>query len=348
MKYHAGCLVAGFASLAFTANMPPPTAVAASFDLTGSIQIQAQRAFWENGSNNNLDELWGRINVGAKAKAENFSGEINIRAFPEGFGYEALTGLTVRDSTDTISLTTTKTNIGKFLVEQGWVKYSSTLLDFKIGRYFTSTSKSIANGNYIDQDAGVAYMGKLAYHNASEFILKTGMLQSSVMLGINDSKLNTGYLRIWESVAPTKELNVGAGYRSNVFDLPYNENARLIHRIGITGDYLIKKDLKPYVEAGIIIRSKPTSPSTATDTVLIPVVIGTSIPTAGILTTLAVEVEIDKDRKVSGTERPVTFAILLSKKIGPYVNLQAALLSDNASKNASDMRLALRFTSALK
>lgn len=336
------------------APTPVPT-----LDLTGSVQLQMQKATWDNvkpgTKSDNLDELWGRVNFGAKFKADGFSSEVNIRAFPVGFGYEALTGLTVKDSTDTISLTVKKTGIEKVQIEQAWVKYSWGIADLKIGRMSTITGRSVTLGNYLDLDPGTAFQGKVGYHNALEFTAKKEISTTTIMLGAGDAKLNTGYLRIWEQVVPFKGSTLAAGYRSNVFDLGYDENAFIDNRLSFTGDYEIMKDFKPYVEVGIIKKAARTS--TQEDSSFVPLLFGSTIPTKGFLNTLGVEIEYLKDRKgvdiqktgaAAVTKKPVVFQIYADKKFGTRTRLQFALMTDQAGASAGDLRIALRYTGTLK
>jgi hypothetical protein len=129
--------------------MPPP-----ALDVVGNVQIQAQRALWDNGAKVNLDEFWGRANFGAKYNSKNLSSVLNIRAFPEGWGFEPLTGLSVKDS---LVAGYTKIQIARFIIEQAWVKYSLKYLDIRLGRFFTTASKSFALGNLLDQNPGAAF-----------------------------------------------------------------------------------------------------------------------------------------------------------------------------------------------
>ncbi len=341
-------IAAVFACSLIAADKPaaPSAAEKPTLDLTGSVQVQAQRAFWDNKVKDNLDELWGRFNFGAKCKASDFSSELNIRAFPEGFGYAPLTGFAWKDSTDTISAKVSTTPIAKFQVEQAWVKYSWKYIDLKTGRFYTTSSKTLQFGNYLDQDAGGAFMGKLAYHNAFEASNKIFILSSSVLLGVSDVKLNTGYLRIYEEIAPIKDLNFGVGYRANVFDLAYNKDAKIDSRVSIVADYTIIKDLKPFIEVGILAKAKMPNKTDAVDTTQTPITFGTTIPTGGILNNLTAEFEIMKDRP--GKKDDLQWDVYLDKKLGTRARFQVGLGSDNTGIKTGDVRLGVRFTSQLK
>jgi hypothetical protein len=309
-----------------------------SLELIGSFQLQMQKAFWDNNSQNNLDDFFGRINFGSSFKAGDFQTFINIRAFPVGFGYEALTGAAFDTNTD--KLTLTKTKVANFQVEQGWFKYVWPLLEIRLGRFFTTTSKFLTLGNYLDQNPTSGFQNRLTYHNAAEFTLKTGILTSNVTLGAADASLNTGYLRIYESVSPMKQMTVATGYYGNVFDIAYNDDALVTNRFDFVANYEIIKGLCPYIELGIIQKSNKTDYD-------IPFLIGCSIPAGKVLTSLTIEMEYLADRKVKKEEKPVLLSLYADKKVG-RTRFQAGLFSDAQSENTFDLKFGLRMTAALK
>jgi len=316
-----------------SATENPPT-----LELIGSFQLQMQKAFWDNSSKDNLDDFFGRVNFGSSFKAGDFQTFFNIRAFPVGFGYEALTGAAFDTATD--KLTVSKTKVANFQVEQGWFKYVWPLLEIRLGRFNTSTSKYLALGNYLDQNPSSGFQSRLTYHNATEIILKTGILTSNITLGAADAKLNTGYLRIYESISPMKQMTVAAGYYGNVFDIAYDKDALITNRFDILASYEIIKGLCPYFELGVIQKLNKTDYD-------VPFLIGCSIPTGKVLSSLAVEMEYLADRKVKNENKPILVSIYADKKVG-RTRFQAGLFSDPQGENTFDLRFGLRMTASLK
>jgi len=313
-------------------------AAAPVFDLTGSLQLQAQKAVYDNGTENNLDDFFGRVNIGGLFKAPDMQAFINIRAFPEGFGYEPIIGAAFDSTAQSVEIQ--KTKIAKFQVEQAWFKYIWGSTSLLIGRFYKTTSKSVSFGNYIDQDVPGGFQLKVYYHHAAELSIVTGMLTSSLLLGAGDSKLNTGYLRIFECIKPVDGLTIAAAYRSNAFDPIYDENAEVFNRFSLNADYRIMKDLVPYVEFGVIQK--------VDDEYDLPLLIGCKVPTSSILSALGFELEFLNDRKVGGDDVPVLWNIYFDKTAGEHTKFQAAVYSDPAGKSASDVRIALRMTATLK
>lgn len=315
------------------AEQPP------ALELIGSFQLQMQKAFWDNNSDNNLDDFFGRINFGSSFKAGDFQTLINIRAFPVGFGYEALTGAAFDTATD--KLTLTKTKVANFQVEQAWFKYVWPLVEIRLGRFFTTTSKYLTLGNYLDMNPTSGFQSRIAYHNATEFTLKTGILTSNVTLGTADASLNTGYLKIYESVSPMKQMTVAAGYSGNVFDVVYNDGATVTNRFDFLANYEILKGLCPYIELGIIQRSNKIDYD-------VPFLVGCSVPAGKVLTSLAIEMEYLADRKVKKEDKPVLVSLYMDKKVGTRTRFQAGLYSDPQSTKTFDLKFGLRMTASLK
>jgi len=329
-----------FAASVFAApDAPAPAKPASVLELNGSIQLQAQKALWDNNSENILDDFFGRANLGGTFKSDNFQANINIRAFPEGFGYEPIIGAAFDSSTNAVEVQ--KTKIAKFQIEQAWVKYLWGTTSLQLGRFDRSLAKTPNLGNYIDQEPSGGYMAKGYYHHATELTVTTGLLSSAILLGAGDAKLNTGYLRIYESISPVTGMNIGAGYRSNLFDIAYNENATILNRFSFVADYQVMKDLTPYVEFGIL--QKATN-----DEYDMPLLVGCKIPTASFFSTLAFELEIMSGRKIGGEDVPVLWNLYLDKKVGTRTRFQTGIFADPLGTKATDVKLAVRMTSLLK
>jgi hypothetical protein len=196
-------------------------------------------------------------------------------------------------------------------------------------------------GNYLDQNPSSGFQSKLTYHNATDFTIKTGILTSNVLLGASDASLNTGYLRIYESVSLMKQFTFSAGYNGNIFDVTYNKDAIVTNRFEFLTNYEIIKGLCPYLELGIIQKTTKTEYD-------VPFLIGCSIPTGDILSSLAIEMEYLADRKVKKEDKPVLVSLYLDKKVGKRTKFQAALYSDQVGQKTFDLRFALRMTAMLK
>jgi hypothetical protein len=348
MKKVSWRVMIGALGCVMAVNAQEKTAKAPSaLELNGSVQVQAQKALWDNKAKVNLDEFWGRANLGATFKTDRFSSVVNIRAFPEGWGYEPLTGLTVRDSTDTISLATSQTQIAKFQIEQAWVKYTWTLLDLRVGRFFTTTSKTFSLGNLLDQNPGTGFQTKLAYHNALEGVLRTGPTATSVLLGAGDKNLNTGYLRIMTTATLLKKaLVVKAGYRANVFDRINNKNAVVYDNFILGADYEIIKGVRPYFELGILDNTKGAVQKNIADSTVVPLVIGTTIPAGKLLNALVAEIELLGNRVIAKKDVPILWNLYIDKIFNNYARFQFGLFSD-AAGDAGKVRIGLRYTASI-
>jgi len=353
------------------------------FDVKASIDIQAQKEFYDDGSQNNVDALYGRVNFGAQYTSEKFLAGVNIRAYPAGFGYEPITGVNFDDVSWDIASATTE--IAKFQVESAWAKYLfSDLFQFKIGRYWTSTTQTYHFGNYLDQDPGGSYMAKVAYHNASEFIVSSDIVSGSVLLGVGDKNVNRGYLRIGVDITPIEALEINLGYRANVFDMIVHTEEDVANRIAGSISYEFIENLKLYFAFGILDIDKPfteakydwwdwytnlydstSSEITRTDydgylsdyerrraikkyEKQKAFNIGCFIPTGPVFDKFVVEGEIIPDRMVAGEEKIADINVWCEKKIGSRVKMRGAFYTDPTRADYQDWVGGIRFSTTLK
>lgn len=332
-------------AMAATAQEAKP---APQIDLNGSVQIQWQKSIADNGTKDNLDEFWGRANLTASFKDEDYQSLVNIRVFPAGWGVE-VPNISIKGNGDSV-YKSQPTELDKFLIEQAWIKYMLPMVDIRVGRFFTSSSKTFHMGNFLDQNAGPGFQTKLSYHNAIDGLFKFGNYSVAVLLGAGDKKLNTGYLRIQGNAALlSKKLNVLAGYRANVFDRVVNSLVSVKERYVVGADYEIMKDLKPFVEVGII----DTSSKKGENKFITPMTFGTYVPSAGWLNAVVVEAEYlsgrtAKDLKGKLQDVPLQWNLYLDKKLGKRTRLQGGIYSWPAGASAGDMMLGMRYTGTLK
>lgn len=315
----------------------------AAFKLKGSIDIQAQKRLHDLDAEprNNLDQLYGRFNFGGAYASDDFNAGINIRAYPAGFGYEVLTGAAF-DTTGQGDVLESRQSLPKFQVEKAWVEYKSNPLSLRLGRWWTSTTRTFHFGNYLAQNPGGNFMARVAYHNAAEFSFTTGPLSSSIMLCAGDRNLNTGYLRVYEQITVAESFHAGIGYRSNVFDAIHDDQAEIENRFALLADYAVMPKLMPYFEAGIL---QDLSGDDAQWQV--PVLVGTSLPAGPVADMLAAEVEYVNDRQVQGEDKPVEFNLYMVKNLGAHAKIRAALFSDPAGTSPLDLKVGFRFSGSI-
>ena len=68
---------------------------ASGFDLTGNIQTQAYKAFYDNEKENTLDNFWFRANIGGTYSSEDFDAKVTIRMYAQVSGRYLLRKLQV-------------------------------------------------------------------------------------------------------------------------------------------------------------------------------------------------------------------------------------------------------------
>lgn len=305
--------------------------------LHGNVQIQAGKELYDNNKSDNLDQLWGRANFGVSIQRENISGRINIRAFPGGFGYEVLTGATF-DTTGEGAIKTKTTGIPNFQIENAWIQNSRGPLSLKVGRFDNTLSKTLYFGNYLIQNSGGAFMGKIAYYNALEFTAKYEKVTSSISFSAGDAKLNTGALRVYQKVSPLPNVNVGWGYFSNLFDKIYSSDAEITNRFVATGEYIVFENLMPYFEVGVLQNHLEKSWD-------VPLNLGMEIPTKNWVDFLALELEYTQETKRE--DNPLGLNLALTKNLSKYNRYQLGIATDTQANSFGKVSIALRYTGSM-
>ena len=228
----------------------------------GNIQLQATKTIW--GTDNNFDQLFGRVNlIWAFNEDTTFSSLIQVRAYPAGFGYEKLIGAsylpedTVPAKVPVVARKDPPNNdLLTLQIYQAWIRYKFPDFDIRVGRVVSEDTKSLHFGNYLDCPPGGTFtLSRAGIHNAVEGYKVFGPFDTKVHLGLTDVLGNRGFLRVYETLRPTDNFGIGIGYRANIFDLVHydfnDSNTNLIHRFALSIDQKINPDLSIYLESSL-------------------------------------------------------------------------------------------------
>ena len=312
------------------------------FKLTGNVQTQASKAFYDNDSDNNLDGFWFRSNFGGKYTSDNFDGQVTIRMYGPKFG-------------NTID----EKNYDKFQADTYWGNYKWALGDnkvnLKLGHWKTDWSVSGNFGTYVDPNLSTrGFLARDYSHDAFELGWATGPSTFSAMLATNDSKFNTGYIRLEENLKLGKPFEIGAAYRVNAIDVITN-TAVLTHRAAAKASFTVMPSLRVYGEAAMIVTGtnddlatapNAVKPEYAEDTNYFPFFVGLEIPTAGLLNNLFVEMEYIGDREDFKKDADnMAWTVAAVKKLGDKTKAQFSVYSENKIK---DVAAALRISTTIQ
>lgn len=298
----------------------------------------ADKALYDNGSKENIDFFYGRINLGTKAAIDNFEIKVQIRAYPSGFGYEVLRGVEEVDST--LQMSTEK--IAKFQVSIAYAMHHGKIFDIQIGRINTLCNTNCSfYGNYIDEGPGGYFTGKGVAGNVVHLQSNYKMGTTSLMVGTDDVHINTGYLRLFQDLNVTDGLHFGLGFRSNFLDKVHAGNTDVFWNATAIADYKFANDLKLYLEAGFTNMSKHTDTE-------IPIAFGVDIPLPKGLDNVILEMEYVKEeyrQMMDGVQQsPVQLGMQLSKNINKHFKVLAGLYT---MREMDELGLGLYFDAKL-
>jgi hypothetical protein len=244
----------------------------AMVDFPASFEIQGRKVMpidTEDWSDDNLNEWWGRANLMVVTESENFQGKVHLRMYPGEFANKVYSeapdgssALQVRDRLE---------------IYEAWAWHRGDYFDFKIGRWSNTTRYgSQTYGGYIDAKKNMHWNDLLKTDRRTAGFMSTYSPENAFQLGFHnasedislylslismDRQLNKGDLRIqlnYQNIADVAGLDLGLGYRSNVFDEIHSQYGDVTHsmsfggRVPVLADVGFLKSLNLFFEAGVI------------------------------------------------------------------------------------------------
>ncbi len=289
-----------------------------------AVTTKVEKDVYDNGESNNVDDFWGRAAFGTSARLGNFSGEVVILAYPAGFGYQLMRGIQTEADAEAIIEGTEK--VARFDVHSAFIKHSTEKFILGIGRNILFNSNGAFFGNYIDEGPGGYFTGKGVYGNFVSFDFDYDIGSTSFVIGSNDSKLNTGYVRLFQNFPITENGNIGLGLQSDVLNKVHAPDSAVYGNATAMVNYAINGTVNLYAEVGVTGMSEDVD-------AMVPVLAGVSFPAGKALDAVTFEMEYlnEDDRKMVGTEgdmkkeSPIMLGLDLKKALNEHFLLNAGI-----------------------
>lgn len=326
------------APVAAPAGSPTVAPAAVGLEIKGDLQIQGEKKLTSAKKADNLDDFWGRLNFGAEYNQPGFQSKINIRIFPEGFGFEPLTGASF-DTTGQGSLKLQTQPSSRVVINHAWARYAVGAYHLRFGRFETLETQSSNYGNYVDLGPGGKFLARPAAHNAVELTRNYGAFSGSVLLGTSDNKLNRGFLRLYEKYTFSKKWNAAIGYRANHFDRFKFEKQEVLHRYDVNVVGGLPQGWKAFAEAGLLQVAGKEDQT--------PILLGIQPHTGKRVDLLSLETEFLPDRKVAGKSKEWLMNMHVRKIMG-RLKVESSLSSNLADSDWNSFNLGVRVTSNIK
>jgi hypothetical protein len=342
----------------------------ATVDFPATFEIQARKVMpvdsegWED---NNLDTWWGRANLMVETQSESFKGRVHMRMYPGEF----------KDKISTANGTPLVRD--QFEIYEAWAWHKGDYFNFKIGRWSNTTRfGSQTFGGYIDAKNDKNLDKDKGNVSREAGFMSTYYPENSILFGYNvsedisidlslissDKNLNKGDLRIYlhlEDLANVNGLNVGVGYRSNLFDEVYSKYGDVTHTIALAGNLPILtdvgflKNMNLFVETaliGIDDQNGTATDSDCSDKVSKlcrsdkgklnsfdrPILAGLEIDLYRSFDKIVIEAEYDTHRKNNGTKehvKDILGSIYVKKQLNERFNINLGMQSENNTKDFS-------------
>lgn len=315
------------------------------FDVNASFEIQAGKTFWneeKDPNKDNLEEWWGRANLGFIAESEDFKGKIQLHIYPGDLqGNE----FHIRDENGNDRYEYRDL----FELNEAWAWQKTKYANFKLGRWEPNYKSGDFFGGYLD-----GYNKGFQSSSAAENQLQFGLtpiegLNLDVALISTEPHLNKGDLRVmfrFEDLPSVELLTFNLGYRTNVFDKVYNSKSDIRHHIALAVNLeAIKNTLSFFVEGALLNidavevdgNDKVVKPEKTID-MTTPITGGIVLETP-IIDKIILEAEYVKDREDSGfadnnkSIKDVLGALYLQKDLTDRFTLSAGFHSFQSSKD---------------
>lgn len=213
----------------------PKKAEFAIVDVPANFEIQAKKIMYnktDDKDGNNLDQWWGRANLMILTQSEGFKGKIHLRMYPGD-----LRDNKVVTSVDTSTGVAKTKYIDAFELYEAWAQQKGKYVNFKLGRWDNTTRPGSSYfGGYVD-----GYYNGFLSSKGPENLVQFGITANENMsldlsLISKDANLNKGDLRAYFKFAKLngiEKLDVGIGYRTNVFDEVKDKDVDVTHNIDL-------------------------------------------------------------------------------------------------------------------
>jgi hypothetical protein len=225
-----------------SSNKEPKTAARAplfvrndfSLDINASFEIQAGKTLWtseDDEDGNNLEEWWGRANLGLATESKDFSGRMLMHIYTGDLeGNEVY----VRKDGDT-----SFEYRDLFEIHEAWALQRTKYMNFKLGRWEFTQKNGDFFGDYVD-GYYKGFKSGLSSENAIEFQLAPNENMSMELAFISKAPhLNEGDLRLmfhFRKLASIEALDLDLGYRNNIFNEIYaSDDNDVRHTISLQG-----------------------------------------------------------------------------------------------------------------
>ncbi len=308
-------------ALASTWGAEPDT----TFKIHMQFDIQSMKNFDKAWDENTVNDIWGRVRFRAQYNTPSYQSDLYLFYYPEGFGYSTV-GLVRQD--DSLDFNDFKTqNITKTLVYRANISSKDKPVNFTLGRFGVGSREGHHFGSYLEEfKIAPGFMVSDKTINGLElFTGIKGLYTAGLAFETADANLNKGSVRFEAKLFPgTKQgIYAKAGWRSNAFDV-MQADVTPNHTIAGGIGFAVNSDLNLYTEAAAVKLNNDALKK-------FPITAGLKMKIPGILNTLVVEGEFEKDREI-----PLIPAIYLDRLIDEWLNIQVGFANTGSTDKFMD------------
>lgn len=321
----------------------------ADFGILADFELTAEKVFWTSEDDNNNDNLetWqGEANFAILAEGENFKGKLALAFYPgdlrdENFGDKDAKQQALRDNENG--------NLDDyFSLDEAWAYQGNEVFNFKVGRWDNTDKGGDYFGGYVDgylagflstQKPENQFQFGFSPNDNLDFTL--GFISKSVNLDNGDLRATFNF----HGLEGINDLRIQLAYRSNMFDLVYDADSKVIHNASLKANLpIIKNTVSIFAESALLNLSGENVSKNANakdEDLIIPITGGVVVQTK-VVDRIILEAEYIGDRyehpQYWGIENPkhvkdVLGALYLEKAFTDRFSLSAGFHSYGATKD---------------
>ena len=301
--------------------------VAANPDINGYLYIVGTKTLNpEMKSGHNLDALTGLGDLNLSMKTDKFETFLEVYLTPEDFGSSYLKSATIDSNSNKII--TENSNAPTITFANAWGRFNTKYFQIQIGRAMLKYSNGFFVGDYLQKGSGpvVDYSGNI--QNCLSIQNNLGIFTTSILLGTGDINLDKGYMTFREIIKLSEFNELALGYQGNIFDPLHDKNSEVLSNLSVSTCVNYIKTQKFYAEFGI--RGLGASNN---DMKRFPFMLGFTVPTSNILSSLTLEAEYDKKRETLDSLSSFSYGLSAAKYFNDHFETILSL-NNGLSKNA--------------
>lgn len=229
-----------------------------NFDINADFELEAGKVLWTSEKDDMSDnfETWsGEANFAVLAETEDFKGKIALAFYP-GDLRPADGNIDRHVKKEELRNGTRKYTDDYYSLDEAWAMQETDLFTFKVGRWDNTDKSGDYFGGYIDGYLA-GFLSTQAPENQLQFgFTPTDNMSAYISFISKAENLDKGDIRAafnFHGLSGIEQLKVQLAYRSNIFDVVYDSDAKIKHNASLKANLpIVTNTVDIFAEAALM------------------------------------------------------------------------------------------------